>query len=265
MQIYLNTSKWWQNLWAALIFFTRFPLWRIYQPPRKSYEAVVEFWPAVGWITGGIAAMTIYFGNCIFPHEIAVAVAIAARILATGALHEDGLADFIDGFGAGGRNKIRIMRIMKDSYIGTFGVLGLIFYVLLLFLALRAMPPSLAALCVFAADPYSKMIAGQLIIMLPYARNEEEAKAHLVYRKISISGGIAMFVQGCLPLAAFFLMYTGSLRYDLLIFVPCITFYFLYYLIWRKLRGYTGDCCGAVVLLTELSFYLTVTATATLQ
>lgn len=261
MQILLNTSKWWQNLWAALIFFTRLPFWRIYQPPNKSYEAVVEYWPATGWITGGIMAVIIYFGSYVFPHEITTAVAIAARILVTGAFHEDGLADFIDGFGGGGRNRVRIMRIMKDSNIGTFGVLGLIFYILLLFLSLNAMPPLLAALCVFAADPYSKMITGQLVIMLPYARNEEESKAHTVYRKIGIRGGLIMFIQGILPLLLLFRTSEGSLRWDLLIFAPCITYYFLYHLIWRKLRGYTGDCCGAVVLLTELSFYLAVIAT----
>ena len=44
MQISLNTSKWWQNVWAALIFFTRLPFWRIYQPPKESYKAVVEYW-----------------------------------------------------------------------------------------------------------------------------------------------------------------------------------------------------------------------------
>lgn len=47
------------------------------------------------------------------------------------------------------------------------------------------------------------------------------------------------------------------LRWDTLIFVPCIVMYFLYLLINRKLHGYTGDCCGALFLLIELSFYLT--------
>jgi adenosylcobinamide-GDP ribazoletransferase len=60
------------------------------------------------------------------------------------------------------------------------------------------------------------------------------------------------------------LLYIGTvndlLRWDLLIFIPCIAMYFLYYLMNRKIHGYTGDCCGALFLLIELSFYLIVAA-----
>lgn len=72
---------------------------------------------------------------------------------------------------------------MKDSRTGTFGVVGIVMYLLILFFALTAMPAKLAALTVLAADPYSKMLAGQIIMMMPYARTEEESKAHVVYRK----------------------------------------------------------------------------------
>ena len=114
MRISLNTFKWYDPAWAAFIFFTRLPLWRIHEPPRECYRSVVEFWPLVGWLTGGIMAAVIYFGSFIMPHAITVLLAIAARILVTGALHEDGLADFFDGFGGGGNNRQRILDIMKD-------------------------------------------------------------------------------------------------------------------------------------------------------
>ena len=52
----------------------------------------------------------------------------------------------------------------------------------------------------------------------------------------------------------------GRVDYYMLIFIPCIVMYFLYLLIWNKLRGYTGDCCGAVCLLVELSAYLVICA-----
>ena len=58
---------------------------------------------------------------------------------------------------------------------------------------------------------------------------------------------------------ALFLYLTG-LPWEMVIFLPCIVMYFLYLLIWRKLHGYTGDCCGAVCLLVELAVYLVVCA-----
>ncbi len=260
MQISLNTSKWYDNLWAALIFFTRLPFWRIYQPPRQSYQAVVEYWALTGWLTGGIMAAILYFGEYVFPHAVTVLIAIVARILLTGALHEDGLADFFDGFGGGNNNRQRILSIMKDSHIGTYGVLGLVLYLLILFFSLYSLPTTFAAFAVFAADPFSKMLAGQATMMLPYARTEEESKAHVVYRKMNVRAGICMFIQGILPLATLLYICKGLLRWDLIIFVPGVVMYFLYLFIWRKLRGYTGDCCGALFLLIELSFYLCVTA-----
>ncbi len=260
MRISLNTSnKWYDNIWAAFIFFTRLPLWRIYQPRPECYRSVVEYWPLVGWFTGAVMGAVIYFGGMIFPHTIAVLLAIASRILLTGALHEDGLADFLDGFGGGAGYRKRILDIMKDSHIGTYGVVGLVVYVLLLFFSLSAMPAALAALTVFAADPFCKMVSGQLVSMMPYARTEEESKAHVVYRKISVKAGLRLFVQGVLPLALLLYATGGMLRWDLLVFVPCVTMYFLYLLIWHKLKGYTGDCCGAMFLLTELSFYISAT------
>ena len=256
MQISQSTS-WWQNAWAALIYFTRIPFWKIYQPPRDSYRAVVEFWPLAGWLTGGVMAAVLYFGSMVMPHALAVALAIIARLYLTGALHEDGLADFFDGFGGGGNDRQRILAIMKDSRIGTYGVLSLIAYLALLFICLFSLPTRTAALLIFAADPFAKMLAGQLVQMMPYARKEEEAKSRMIYRKIDVKGGILLAFQGLLPALPMLLLGGVNTRLDLLVFVPCIVMYFLYLKIWHTLRGYTGDCCGALFLILELTIYLT--------
>lgn len=240
--------------WAAFIYFTRLPLWRIHQPSRESYDSVVEWWPLVGWLTGGLMAATLYFGSMVFPTAVAVVLAIVVRMLLTGALHEDGLADFVDGFGGGGNNRQRILDIMKDSHIGTYGVLVLVVYVLLLFCCLYAMPTRLAALCILAADPYSKMATSQLVMMMPYARTAEQAKSKIVYRRPSTTAGILLALQGLLPMAL--LIWQTDVAWELVIFIPALVMYFLYMLIWRRLGGYTGDCCGAVCLLVELTVYL---------
>ena len=127
---------------------------------------------------------------------------------------------------------------------------------LLLFFALSSMPAWLAALAVMAGDPFCKMVSSQVVSMMPYARTEDEAKSGVVYRKVTVRAGLLLFVQGMLPLALLLYVTGGLLRWDVLIFGPCLVMYFMYLYIWHRLRGYTGDCCGAMFLLTELSFYL---------
>lgn len=257
MQVSIDTSKWYERIWAAFIFFTRLPFWRLYQPNKEAYKTVVEHWPLVGWLTGSCMASIIYFGSEVFPYEVAILLAILTRLLMTGALHEDGLADFADGFGGGGTDRQRILDIMKDSHIGTYGVISLILYFLLLFFVLHSMTPLGAALLVAVADPYAKMITAQLTQMMPYARTEETAKNHTVYRKFDIKAGISLAIQGLMPIGVYiYLMYT-RVNWQLLIFIPAVAMYFLYLLIWKRLRGYTGDCCGAVFLLVELVTLMT--------
>ena len=161
----------------------------------------------------------------------------------------------MDGFGGGG-DRERILAIMKDSHIGTYGVLGLIIYMLLLGTALYSMPVTVAALAILGADPFSKMVTSQLVNMLPYARREEEAKNKTVYRKPSFAAGLSLTVQGLLPLII--MIWLTGISWYLVIAIPPLVMYFLYLLMLRKIRGYTGDCCGAVCLLVELAVYLSI-------
>ncbi len=255
MQTDIDQTKLYDRIWASFIFFTRLPFWRLHEPPRECFKTVVEHWPLVGWLTGGLMALTLWGVSQYMPYPIAVLAAIVVRLLVTGALHEDGLADFLDGFG-GGNDRERILAIMKDSHIGTYGVIGLVIYFLLLAAALCSMTPTVAAVTIFAADPFAKMVASELVMMMPYARREDEAKARMVYRKIDVKAGISLAVQGLLPIAGF--IWLTGIAWELLFFIPCIVMYFLYLLIWRRIRGYTGDCCGAVCLLVELTVILVV-------
>ena len=241
------------NVFASLIFFTRLPFWRICQPPKEAYATVVEHWPLVGWLTGGIMALTL-FGAChILPFPIAVILAVVVRLFLTGALHEDGLADFFDGFG-GGTSRERTLAIMKDSHIGTYGVIALIFYFLLLVGILSSLPPMTAVFAILAGDPLAKMLTSQIVNFMPYARREEEAKNKTIYRPVSMGATISLALQGLLPSLPLLLL--TDVTWWLAVLAPILTVAILFILIWRRLQGYTGDCCGAVCLLAELSFYL---------
>lgn len=259
MEINIDQTRWWQRIYAAFIFFTRLPLWRLYQPPQECYNSVVEFWPLAGWLTGGLTACVIWLGSLVLPLSVAVVLALAARLLLTGALHEDGLADFFDGMGGGGSDRERILAIMKDSHIGTYGVLSLVIYGLTWWATLSAMPPVVAAFCIFAADPYAKMLSSQTVLMLPYARTEQAAKNHTIYRRYDWRAGISLFMQGMLPMGLL-LWLVPDLNWSLIIFLPAVLFYALYMFLRHRLQGYTGDCCGAVCLLLELAVCLAVLA-----
>jgi adenosylcobinamide-GDP ribazoletransferase len=136
--------------------------------------------------------------------------------------------------------------------------LALIAYTGLLATTLFLLPRDVAPLAILAADPFSKMVTSQLILMMPYARTAATAKNHTVYRRPSVRAGVSLAVQGLLPLAAFLWLTDTFSSWSILIFPSCIVMYFLYLFIWRRLHGYTGDCCGAVCLLVELTFYLSV-------
>ena len=236
------------NLLAAFIFFTRLPFWRLKEVPSECFKHVVPYWPWVGWLTGGLMAMVLGLGSQVMPVSLAWILAIVTRLLVTGALHEDGLADFFDGFG-GGTTRERTLTIMKDSHIGTYGVIGLIVYFLLM-LELRHLPVPVLCTLVVCGDCWGKLCASQLINFLPYARKEEESKAKVIYNRMSGKELFFCIAGGVLPL----LLLPSSLWVALI--APCLVLAFLIRMMKRRLQGYTGDCCGATFLMCEMAFYL---------
>lgn len=239
---------------AALILFTRLPLWRWVSPSKDDYSDAVVYWPLTGWLTGGLTALAMYGFSFVIPWLTAVVLALVVRLLLTGALHEDGLADFFDAFGCGG-DKARILAVMKDSHIGTYGVIALICHALLWTSLLASMEPLMAACVIFAADPFAKLCAGQLTNLLPYAR-PEGAKNRISYSRMRWYQIVFQIICGVLPL--FFLLVLNT-WFALSAAFPAAVISLLSLLMWRKIGGYTGDCCGAAFMLCELSMILGVT------
>lgn len=237
------------NLLAAFIFFTRLPFWKLKEVPSECFKHVVPYWPWVGWLTGGLMAGVLWLEAHVMPVSLAWILALVSRLLMTGCLHEDGLADFFDGFG-GGTTRERTLTIMKDSHIGTYGVIGLIVYFLLMMQLVHLSVPELCML-LFCGDCWGKFCASQLINFLPYARKEEESKAKVVYHRMNGKERFFNLAGGLLPSVVF-------LPYSLWLGCACslLVLAFLVSLMKRRLGGYTGDCCGATFLLCELTFYL---------
>ena len=233
-----------KRLIAALSFFTRIPFWRLSSLESRHYENIVPMWPVAGILTGVVMSCTFYMTSLVLPNTVAIVIAMISRILMTGGLHEDGFADFCDGFGGGStglpdKDRERTLSIMKDSFIGTYGVLGLIFYCLLLWNILFSLsdlsPLWKMMICMIVVDVFSKFMSSMIVYFLPYARDAENAKNKIVYNK------------GSRP-------YIAMLLSVITLNAPVLFLLFR----WMKNRigGYTGDCCGATFLLMELYNYL---------
>lgn len=240
-----------KQLQAALIFFTRLPFWKIWDVEPQYFKRVVEWWPLIGWLTGGVTAIALWLCSQVLPYPTALIIAFSVRLMLTGALHEDGMADFLDGMG-GGISRQRILEIMKDSHIGTYGVIGLIIYYMLLFSLLIHIDMRTAIFLIPAADAWSKCCASQIINFLPYARKEEEAKNKTIYNRMTLPALLLGLLVGALPM-----MLIPPYLVPAAICPIVVTLSLILYM-HRRIGGYTGDCCGATFLLSELSFYLCV-------
>lgn len=243
-----------KGLIAAICFFTKLPLWRLYSPEKEYYKRVVNYWPYAGIVTGGVAAVVIAGASLVFLPSVAVILGIAARLLLTGALHEDGLADFADGFG-GGTDRQRILAIMKDSHIGSYGVITLAIYFLLLYTLLSSASAKNAAVMIFCADICCKFIAGNVINLLPYAREESQSKNKLIYERMPLGVWICNLVFVAAVLVFFDLHFPQLCIIEAFV-APVILFLLAVFYIKKRLGGYTGDCCGALFLMCELSYLL---------
>lgn len=246
---------------AALMFFTRLPLWRLATVERSYFERVVPLWPLAGWLTGGMMALVLWGSQQLqLSTGIGVTLALLSRCLLTGALHEDGFADFCDGFG-GGTSRERTLSIMKDSHIGTYGVLGLILYVLLVWNLMTAiLDDGLSPLILVVADALAKGLSATIIYVLPYARTEADAKNRLVYVQTPWMERLVSILLAFAPLALCLLLVPDAVptipQWLLALLLPVCGCAFLFLWMHRRIQGYTGDCCGATFLITETLIYL---------
>ncbi len=260
MQISLNTSKpkWYDRFWAALCYFTRLPLRQIHQPKREGYTSVIEFWPICGWISGGFMVGVFWLASQFLSLPISLILALISRILLTGAFHENGLANLIDGLSEGGSRE-QIIYNIEERHIGAYGVITLVMYAILLFFTINE---KLAAssiyeymLFIVAVDSYSKMLAGQIVQFLPQIITENTVKSGVICRPFRVISGLFFFIQGILPMLGY-LYLTDFYNWESIIFGPCFVLFFMYMLIARKMSGYTKECFGALFLTIELACYL---------
>ncbi|WP_299556227.1 adenosylcobinamide-GDP ribazoletransferase [Seonamhaeicola sp.] len=235
---------------TAIMFFTRIPCPKWVNHDAEYLRLSSKYFSLVGILVGGIGALVFYGSSFIFSTEIAILLSMVSTIYITGAFHEDGFADVCDGLG-GGWTKEKILLIMKDSRVGTYGTVGLILILALKFTGLREIPMQYIPLTLISGHSLSRFIATTLIYTHPYVRDTEDSKAKPAAKNISLSMLIISAIFGILPLFFFKTPW---------IFLTIIPMYLGKMYLGAKFRkwlgGQTGDCAGAVQQLTEVVFYL---------
>lgn len=235
---------------AAFMFFTRLPIGRNAVLESHHFDRIINWWPITGFLTGGLTALIYFLCSYILSPVLSALIALISRLIITGGMHEDGLADFCDGFG-GGSDRNRILSIMKDSMIGTYGVLGLIIYCIGFIYLVSSFPVVIGAWIILCSDVWCKFCSSLIVNFLPYARTREESKSHIIYSKSPI---IFITFTGLLSIIPTLIL--GFPVFLCLLSVPIIVSV-LFIMMKKRIGGYTGDCCGATFLISQFVMILT--------
>lgn len=236
----------------AVQFLTRVPIpaGNAYSPER--FAASARHYPLVGVLIGCFSALVYLAGYMVWPALIAVLLSTAASMLLTGGFHEDGLADSFDGIG-GGANRQRALEIMKDSRIGTFGMLAAVVVLALKISALTLLDATSVIYLLVAAHALSRLSSVVVIATSNYARHDGTGKP--ISTGITLTGLLYAMLVGAACCALLFFRLSpevlGAALIGLLTAHVGIRLFFE-----RKLGGYTGDCLGATQQVSEVGIYL---------
>lgn len=221
--------------------------------PADWLARSAKFFPLVGAVVGALSGAVLWLAATLWPDPVPALLAVAAAILVTGGLHEDGLADTADS--TGGRTREHRLAIMKDPRLGAFGALALAIVLALKVAALSSLPAGEAVAALAAGGAVSRALAVAVMSRAGYAGDRDAAK---------IDHGI----EGPRP---------GELAVALALALPPLLWLGLAPALaglaaaagvggWvavrtcRALGGYTGDVLGAVIATAETAFVLGVAA-----
>ena len=233
----------------AVQFLTRLPVPQSINSSETDIGKAAAFFPLVGVIVGGGAALVFATLQRILPLPASVLCAIIFAAFLTNGFHEDGLADSFDGFG-GGWTKDRVLEIMRDSRIGTYGTLALIFVSLSKLTFLLSLPPGQLWRWLIVAHTAARWTILPLCAWLPYARVEGQGK--LVAKQV---GALEVVTATIILLLVLILVSWQGALAALLVTTLVTLLSGLYYR--ARLQGITGDCLGATNQFTEVALYAT--------
>jgi adenosylcobinamide-GDP ribazoletransferase len=236
-----------RGLSAAVGLLTRVPVGRTGSDQLDTSRAIAWL-PVVGAVIGLVVAAGFVLLSEVLPGLAAAALAVTFGIVITGALHEDGLADTVDAFGAGGGPE-ETLRILKDPTHGTYGVIALVLSILLRVLALAALPVTTALLVLPAVHGMGRGGAVGLIGSMPPATGNGLGAAHSRSGSSSgVLGGLLSAVAIGLALLGWWGALFAALAGAAALLIGVLAM--------RRISGFTGDILGATEQVIEVGLLI---------
>ncbi|MGR3179789.1 MAG: adenosylcobinamide-GDP ribazoletransferase [Candidatus Anammoxibacter sp.] len=260
-------------LWV-FSFLTIIPFNRKWFTDTPNIRNVIFWFPIVGLLIGLSLAIVYFLLTNVIPFAVADAVILMFYFLLTGGLHLDGLADTCDGI-FGGKDRESRLKIMRDSSIGSFGVIGLICLIGIKYLCFYSICKdgliSIDFLTIFPdslidpnSDLYCRLEKCIILFLMPsigrlaqilgasisgYARNDESGTGIFIIKNSRLNH---VYCSAGVPFLLMF-FFCGGKGLGLLLVICVLSLMFVKF-IKKRIDGMTGDTLGALNEISELIF-----------
>jgi adenosylcobinamide-GDP ribazoletransferase len=246
-------NEWLDDFKMAVGFLTRLPVPHPDGAAPANFARAYRLFPVVGGLIGlamGLFCLALELVGV--PDLAAAAVALGSGALLTGALHEDGLADVADGFG-GGRDVEGKLAIMRDSRIGSYGVMALLVSFAAKLSALAAIPDGTVVQSLIVAHALARGVLPVLALELPYARQDGLARGggQPDTATVTVACGLALLIS---------LLSLSWLDVLWAVVAAGISGIVMAWLALRQIGGQTGDVLGAAEQVAETAILVLLAA-----
>lgn len=238
---------------AAFRFLTVIPLPFGGSASEREIRGSLVYFPIVGLIIGLVLAAVYLLLDGVLPSSLLSGLVIVGTILINGALHMDGFIDTCDGL-AGNKPAEERWKIMKDSRVGAFGLVGGVLLLLMKYLSLNAIPHILAPASLIIMPAVARWCMVYAIAAYPYARPTGLGtifKQGASWRRFWIAAFLTFLIT-CLTLWLAGVGYFYLAAITITAGVWLVTFVWTQYMS-HKFAGLTGDSYGAVSEIAEVS------------
>lgn len=233
----------------ALIHLTRLPL------PAIKFDEVscgrsTAFFPAAGFILGLILAALAWAAGWLAPRQIQASLLVAGMVALTGGIHLDGFMDSVDGLFSG-RPRERKLEIMRDSRVGSFGVIGVVCLLLLKYNLFLGIPDQFLWKALLVVPAISRWSMCYAVIAFPYVRREGLGRIYKLH------SGMKQLL-GATVMTALIAGFTLGLYGVWLLALGGVLTYLAGLRITKELGGLTGDVYGFINELLEVILLLAI-------
>ncbi len=243
---------------AALRFLTIIPLPSRREASAEEVGRSTAYFPAVGFIIGLVLAGVNWLLGLFLPSALVNALLLVALVVVSGALHLDGFVDTCDGV-AGHRTVEERWRIMHDSRVGAFGVIGAVLLLLVKYASLNSVPARLLPAALVLMAVVSRWAMVYAIFAYPYARPAglgKVFKQETSWQRFAVATIVAAVaaigLMWCADMARFYLAGLASML-GIWVMMLAVAAYLK-----RKLAGLTGDTYGAISEMAEVGVLILV-------